>query len=329
MTDVLVIGGGIVGQVAAIELAQAGARSPSWTPAQNAGSTANAGSLHVQMQSRFMRLYPDQVPTSKRRCRSTSPLPRNGFGWMRQHGPFELVRKGGLMLAEDAAQLAFLERRWRARPRRACRSKCWTGRALDRIAPWLGPQIIGAELCRDEGKLNPLAANQRLRAVAEGLGVRLRHGSDRRSGQPARRRSRRSGSADATQADRVVVAAAWGAGALTAGSWRRDPVPRRTPAHEHHRSLRDADQSSGPACRTLDHAEAVRHRGRSSSAAAGPHGTGGATRSRSRSSRLDAGERGPGGAACAVDRRHAGHPDMGGHEHDDRRRVGHRRPARP
>ena len=42
--------------------------------------------------------------------------------------------------------------------------------ALDRIAPYLGPAIVGAEHCLTEGKLNPLLANQaiRRRAIAAG-----------------------------------------------------------------------------------------------------------------------------------------------------------------
>ena len=171
-TDVLVIGGGIVGQVTAIELAQAGARVTVVDAGVNAGSTANAGSLHVQMQSRFMRLYPDQVPNIE----ASLPLYCEAAEeWERldaEHGPFELVRKGGLMLAEDEAQLAFLEKKAIREAKKGVSVEILDRSALERIAPWLGPQIIGAELCRNEGKVNPLAANLRLRAVADALGVR-------------------------------------------------------------------------------------------------------------------------------------------------------------
>ncbi len=74
--DVLVIGGGVVGTVAAIELAEAGARVEIVDAGTNAGSNANAGSLHVQMQSRFMRLYPDQVPNVE----ASLPLLSRGGG---------------------------------------------------------------------------------------------------------------------------------------------------------------------------------------------------------------------------------------------------------
>ena len=109
--DVLVIGGGIVGQVAAIELAQSGARVTVVDAQINAGSTANAGSLHVQMQSRFMRLYPDQVPNIEASLPLYCEAAREWSRLDAELGPFELVSKGGLMLAEDEVQLAFLEKK--------------------------------------------------------------------------------------------------------------------------------------------------------------------------------------------------------------------------
>ncbi len=59
MPDFLVIGGGMTGTIAANSLAEACASVTLLDARQNAGSGANAGSLHVQLQSRFMRLYPD------------------------------------------------------------------------------------------------------------------------------------------------------------------------------------------------------------------------------------------------------------------------------
>ena len=213
--DILVIGGGIVGQVAAIELARAGGRVTVVDAGINAGSTANAGSLHVQMQSRFMRLYPDQVPNIE----AALPLYRAAAEeWVRLDaalGPVELVRKGGLMLAEDETQLAFLEKKAEREARKGISVDILDRRALERVAPWLGPQIIGAELCHDEGKVNPLAANRRLRAVADGLGVVFRQ--DRVLELSAGDHVVATGRQATYRADRVVVAAAWGAGDLVRG----------------------------------------------------------------------------------------------------------------
>ena len=229
MTDILVIGGGIVGQVAAIRLAETGARVVIVDAARNAGSTANAGSLHVQMQSRFMRLYPDQVPNIEASLPFYVAAVHEWGQLDQQYGSFDLVRKGGLMLAEDDDQMAFLEKKMEREARKGVSVELLDRAALDRIAPWLGPQIVGAELCRDEGKLNPLAANKRLRAAAEALGIT--HHTD----QIVRLESLRdgveaTGLRDRYRADRVVVAAAWGAGELAQNLGI--PIPSRAePLH--------------------------------------------------------------------------------------------------
>ncbi|WP_223421714.1 NAD(P)/FAD-dependent oxidoreductase [Tateyamaria pelophila] len=211
-TDVLVIGGGIVGQVTAIRLAQAGARVTVVDAGLNAGSTANAGSLHVQMQSRFMRLYPDQVPNIEASLPLYCQAVEEWVHLDQQYGSFELVRKGGLMLAETKAQLAFLEKKAERENQKGVSVDMLDRSALERIAPWLGPQIIGAELCRNEGKVNPLAANLRLRAVADKLGVQF--AQDHIRSLSADNQIKAIGHSGTYRADRTVIAAAWGAGAL-------------------------------------------------------------------------------------------------------------------
>lgn len=213
--DALVIGGGVTGTIAALALAENGARVMILDAGANAGSDANAGSLHVQMQSRFMRLYPDQVANVE----ASLPVYRAAAEeWVRldeQLGGIELVRKGGLMLAESAEQLAFLEAKAQREATHGLSVEILDRRALDKVAPWLGPQIVGAELCRDEGKLNPLIANAKLRARADLLGVQ------RQSALVERLEQTGSGivavtSAETFSAQQVIIAAAWGSGDLAA-----------------------------------------------------------------------------------------------------------------
>lgn len=211
--DILVIGGGVTGTMAAISLAEAGARVMLIDAAVNAGSDANAGSLHVQMQSRFMRLYPDQVANVE----ASLPFYRAAAEeWAQldaQLGGVELVRKGGLMLAESSEQLAFLETKAAREAAKGLTVELLDRAALDQIAPWLGPQIIGAELCHNEGKLNPLLANRLLRARAESAGVTRRPGWV--TGLTLTDHGVEATTPDATwRADRVIVAAAWGSGQL-------------------------------------------------------------------------------------------------------------------
>lgn len=210
--EVLLIGGGIVGLTAAITAAQQGASVLVVDAGINAGTTANAGSLHVQLQSRFMRLYPEQVPEVE------ASLPfylQAVLEWDRleaAYGPFEMQRKGGLMLAEDSAQLEFLAAKSRREEALGLKVEMLDRQALDKLAPWLGAQIVGAELCRDEGKLNPLTANIRLRALAKQLGVRFVR--DRIVSLTASNFVELVGETDKYHAQQVVICAAWGAGAL-------------------------------------------------------------------------------------------------------------------
>lgn len=225
--DIVVIGGGITGLCAAIAAATAGARVRVIDSGQNAGSNANAGSLHVQLQSRFIRLYPEQAPNVE----ASLPLYLQAVReWERldaAHGSFELVRKGGLMLAEGGDQLAFLEKKARREEVFGLSVQILDRAALDRIAPWLGPQIVGAELCRDEGKLNPLVANARLRAHAQGLGVAFV--ADRIAGIETGPPACAIGTARHDGA-RIIVAAAWGAGGVLAGLGLNMPT-RAEPLH--------------------------------------------------------------------------------------------------
>ena len=211
-TDVLVIGGGIVGQVAAIEIAANGAKVTVIDADRHSGSTANAGSLHVQMQSRFMRLYPQHVPAME----ASLPLYAAAVTeWERLealHGPFGLVRKGGLMVAESEDQLRFLEQKAKRERHMGLNVNILDRPALDKIAPWLGNHVIGAELCANEGKLDPLAANLALKAAARSAGVTFEIGEiqaiEAASSVIAHCDGRR------WTADHVVLASSWGTGRL-------------------------------------------------------------------------------------------------------------------
>jgi glycine/D-amino acid oxidase-like deaminating enzyme len=211
--DVLVIGGGITGMTAAIALAEAGARVTVLDAGLPAGSNANAGSLHVQLQSRFLRLFPEQAPNVEASLPLYVQAAAEWAALEQRIGGVDLVREGGLMLAETPSQMRFLEGKLAREAAKGVTAELLDRPALDRIAPWLGPQIVGAELCRDEGKLDPLLANRRLADRAAALGVvRLRGEAVALAPDPAATLA----DGQVLRAGQMVLAAAWGAGTLAA-----------------------------------------------------------------------------------------------------------------
>ena len=210
--DLLIVGGGIVGLSCALAAAEQGLSVTLVDAGDNAGSNTNAGSLHVQLQSRFMRLYPEQAGNVEASLSLYLEAVREWERLDARHGSFELVRKGGLMLAEDDSQLRFLEGKARREAAHGLDVEILGRRDLEALAPWLGPQIIGAELCRDEGKLNPLAANRLLRAEAQRRGIRFVH--DRVLAIEVDGGVRVRGERGELRAEQLVLAAAWGSGAL-------------------------------------------------------------------------------------------------------------------
>ncbi len=223
--DLLVVGGGITGQVAALTAARTGARVAIVDQGVGGGSGANAGSLHVQMQSRFLRLNPHLADNLE----SSLPLYLAAVqAWDVLDvdlGGVEMSRDGGLMLAETDAQMAFLHDKAERERRKGLDVDILDRDALHGVAPYLSPDILGAEICRDEGKVNPLVANRLLRDLLSDLGVEQRrdrvHGIEDGGGDgPLVRGAHRDHAAD-----HVIIAAAWGAGALLPDLGLTIPTP--------------------------------------------------------------------------------------------------------
>ncbi len=171
--DVLVVGGGIVGMCAALSLAREGKGVAIVDDGAHSGTTANAGSLHVQLQSRFIRMYPELVPNLER---SLPLYPAGAARWRELAAELgadmEIKQSGGLMVAEDETQFAFLAGKCRREQELGLNAHMLDRAELRRVAPYLGEAVFGAELCLDEGKLNPLKANAAVDAELRRLGVR-------------------------------------------------------------------------------------------------------------------------------------------------------------
>ena len=90
-----------------------------------------------------------------------------------------------------------------------------TGTHCTASHPILDECVLGAELCRDEGKLNPLVANLKLRRHLERLGATIRRRAVTAIEPSADSVTVRAG--ERYRARRVLLAAAWGTEALAAG----------------------------------------------------------------------------------------------------------------
>ncbi|WP_144111293.1 NAD(P)/FAD-dependent oxidoreductase [Paraburkholderia sp. BCC1886] len=224
-TDVAVIGAGIVGLCLAGFLAQRGREVMLLDAGGSAASTANAGSLHVQMQSRFMRLFPERVAGFEQQL----PLYPQAVDYWREFeraigADFEMKVSGGLMVAETPEQFEFLVTKSRRERELGLSVELLERADLERVAPYLGPAAFGAELCANEGKLNPLKCNAQIRAWAASQGVTIvdRCKVERlQANTPGFSLATSQGPLDARE---VVVAAGPGARALMASAAAFLPV---------------------------------------------------------------------------------------------------------
>jgi glycine/D-amino acid oxidase-like deaminating enzyme len=169
---ILVIGGGIVGIATGGFLARDGADVAVVDAGYVGGTTANAGSLHVQMQTVFLQRFPHLLP----RLESTLFLYKLAAAYWKMFQEelgvdCEVKVSGGLMVAEDQRQLDFLAKKAKREKELGLDVTILDRGELDHIAPYLGPAVVGAEFCAHEGKVNPLLANAAMRHWARELGV--------------------------------------------------------------------------------------------------------------------------------------------------------------
>jgi NADPH-dependent 2,4-dienoyl-CoA reductase/sulfur reductase-like enzyme len=184
--DALVIGGGLAGLCSAYFLAKDGADVllAERDEAGMAASTANAGSLHVQLLSYD---FTEETPEDGGQAAHTLPLaPRSIVLWKevaKEAGEDLGIRtEGGLMLAEDAAGLAWLRRKSAMERRWGIESHVLGANELRALAPAVSEDMVGAlwrSIARHHGGAEAGAACRRPSAAwrrgagdhARGFGV--------------------------------------------------------------------------------------------------------------------------------------------------------------
>ncbi|MEM6693561.1 MAG: FAD-dependent oxidoreductase [Pseudomonadota bacterium] len=175
--DLIVIGGGITGVSAALYAARAGASVVCLDRGRINGeaSGGNAGSLHLQLLS--WDFGGKAVGDGSLQLR-TLPLQQESIALWRDleaelGQDFEMQVTGGMMVAEDDAQIAFLEDKVKAEGRVGIHSEVIGADRVREIMPAVSPKIRAAAWCPGEGKINPLAATPPLASAARDAGAAI------------------------------------------------------------------------------------------------------------------------------------------------------------
>jgi glycine/D-amino acid oxidase-like deaminating enzyme len=218
-TEVVVIGGGVIGCALAYYLAGAGVDVLLLDRGElnREASGTNAGSFHLQIaihqltglevDSLAHRLLPEirlYVEGSKLWQELESEL----------DGSLEMHVTGGLMVAETDAELALLHAKRRIEQDAGLETHILEGDELHDFAPYLSHDVIGATYCPSEGHANPLLAAPlyALRASQAGAAIRTH--------APVRAIELRNGGGFSVHTGRGTVQAARIVNA--AGAWTND-----------------------------------------------------------------------------------------------------------
>ena len=175
--DVLVIGGGIVGLMAALDLAEAGA-DVVLVDSRDFGtqaSGANAGSIHLQIQ------YPEFVAYGEPWARAYAPslrlLTESLRMWQalpaRVGEDLDVKLAGGLVVATTDAQMRAIAAKARIEATVGVETAILGRDEIRTLAPYLGEGAIGGGFCAMEGKADPLRATPAIAAAAGRAGARL------------------------------------------------------------------------------------------------------------------------------------------------------------
>ena len=178
-TDVLVVGGGIVGCSVAYYLAREGVAVTLIERHDFGGeaSGANAGSIHLQLPSPLFRTA---APAVAARIASAlipfSLAARDSWRDLARDldGGFELRFAGGLTVAETASELEMLRTKATLERQAGLEVRIVEGRELRELAPYLSDAVRAAAYCPLEGKANPLRALEAILRGARRSGAEIR-----------------------------------------------------------------------------------------------------------------------------------------------------------
>lgn len=173
----MIVGGGVAGCATAYFLAEAGidVLLVEQFDLNTQASGRNAGSLHGQIQ------YPSFVEFGMDWARDFLPALRmlvdslqmwDGLG-AALGVDLEVVRNGGLLVAESREQLELIGRKVQLEQQAGFAARLLSRAELREMAPYVSEAMVGAEYAPAEGKTNPLLAAPSFAAGAQRHGARV------------------------------------------------------------------------------------------------------------------------------------------------------------
>ena len=214
--DAIVIGGGLLGCATAWMIARDGGRVLLVERDQinQHASGSNAGSLHFQLEYRMIdrgieaaRKAAEAMPLHLEAARLWAALPTLSAE------AIEVKQTGGLMIAEDAGQVALLEQKTEIERSWGLENRLIDRAEIERIAPYLSERVIAAAFCPLEGKADARTAAPALARAALRLGADIQTRREvvalsRQGGRwQVSLQDRQGGSAEVVTAEAVVLAA--------------------------------------------------------------------------------------------------------------------------
>jgi glycine/D-amino acid oxidase-like deaminating enzyme len=180
-TEVLVIGGGVIGLACAYYLARDGADVMVAERDETAfsASTANAGSLHAQLLPDDYALD-DTEPCARAR---SLPLQHRSIALWKEIAAeagesLGISTGGGLMVADGEQAMRWLRGKVEMERKMGVESYLIGANELRTIAPHLSSELLGADYCPAEGRIDALRATLALARLAQKHGARVLKGAE-------------------------------------------------------------------------------------------------------------------------------------------------------
>ena len=178
-TDVVVVGGGLVGVATAYYLAREGVEVVLLERSElnREASGTNAGSFHFQIA--IHQLSARETESSRARLLSDVRLDADAARlWLALEdeldGPLGVHTIGGLMVAETPDELQILHDKHLIEQEAGLETHVLEGDELREFAPYLADDLLGATFCPQEGHANPFLATPLFALRAVELGAVLR-----------------------------------------------------------------------------------------------------------------------------------------------------------